>query len=59
MPSAASPKSVISRAELELHNPFPGHALLSSIKGMRAVRRVVLAHAAHTGTPEYSQGLCR
>lgn len=54
---AASPKSVISRADLELFNPFPQHPLLSGMKGMRATRRVVLAHAAHVGGAEYAQGV--
>ncbi len=50
---------MISRADLELFNPFPLHALLSGMKGMRATRRVVLAHAAHVGAAEYAQGVSR
>lgn len=55
--STGSPKSVISRAELELFNPFPAHAVLPSMKGMHAVRRVVLAHAHHCNSSEYAQGI--
>lgn len=54
----ASPKSVVvSRLELEGFNAFPSHALLSSIKGLSAVRRVVLAHATHVGAASLSGGI--
>eukprot|EP00887_Chlorella_sp_A99_P001308 scaffold14.g1308.t1 len=48
---------VVSRLELEGFNAFPSHALLSSIKGLSAVRRVVLAHATHVGAASLSGGI--
>ena len=56
----ASPKSVVvSRVELEAFNAFPSHSLLPSIKGLSAVRRLVVAHNLHTGSANFDGGIVR